>query len=122
MSDILGRNVMKQDAVLWVKTGTNSSGQPIYAAPVQIVGPNGEKVRWTRMDQEIRDDKGVVIASNAIVMVPYDVEVGDVMMLGLLAAVLPGKAPVQNPGAYMVRRMRKIPNRKANKFLRKALL
>lgn len=113
---------MNQDAVLWRKTGTNASGRPTYEAAVQIAGPSGEKVRWTDMAVEVIDQRGTTVVSSSVVFLPIDVEPGDVMMLGTTTDVVPGKAPLQHSGAYEVIRVRKTPNKRANKFLRKAYL
>lgn len=111
------RAVRKQDAVWWEKTGVNSSGQPVYAAPVDL------KVRWTDMAQLFVDNRGTQQVSKSVVFVGEEVAVGDVLMLGTVAAdVISGLKPLSHPGASEVRQFRKTPDRSARKFVRKAVL
>lgn len=111
------RRVRRQDAVWWVRTGTDSFGKPVYADPADL------KVRWTDMAQMFVNDKGEQVVSKSIVFVGEDMRVGDVLMLGTVAgSVLPGKKPLQHPGASEVRQFRKTPDRSARKFVRKAVL
>lgn len=115
-SDDLARRVRRQSAVYWRKTGTDSFGKPQFAAPADV------KVRWTDQAQELTDQKGDKIVSRSIVFVGQDMTTGDVIKLGTVATLTPGKAPLQQPGAYEIRMFRKIPNRTARKYLRKAIL
>lgn len=115
-SDDLSARLRKQDATFWSKTGTDSFNRPTYAAPADV------KVRWTDQSIEYITQKDEKTVSKAVVFVGQDMKVGDVLRLGKVATLLPGKTPLQQPGAYEVMQFRKIPNRSAKKFLRKAVL
>lgn len=113
----------KQTAVYWALGSADSGGkdfdahgQPIYTDPVQI------KCRWDDVSEEYIDAKGTKRISRSKVYVDRDVDVGGVLMLGVLTDVDPSKRPNENEGAEEIKRLDKMPNLKAKEFLRTAYL
>jgi hypothetical protein len=115
-TDDISRRYRNQDAVYWPRTGFNSTGQPRYGDPEEI------RVRWTSINEEFVDESLTRQLSNAKVLVGQDMNVGDRLRPGLIADLLPDKTPLQQPGSYDIRAFHKIPNRRARKTLRKAIL
>jgi len=107
----------RQDAVYWAPDTTSPTGQPTYAAPIDI------KVRWEDVQEEYIGKDGTTQVSNAIVFVGLDVVLDGVLMLGTVADdVVEELDPTAHVGAGAIMKVDKIPNKKATKFLRIATL
>lgn len=113
----------KQTAVYWALGSADSGGkdfdefgQPIYTDPVEI------KCRWEDVNEEYIDAKGTKRLTKSKVYVDRDVDVGGVLMLGLLTDVDPAKRPDENVGADEIRRFDNMPTLRAKEFLKTAYL
>ena len=103
-------------AVWWAKSGTDRYGNPSFATPVEI------DVRWTDLNEmQIRAD-GTSFFSKAKVFVDRDVTPGDILLHSELDSSVDQDTPLNNSGAYEVQEFKKVPNKRATKYLRKALL
>lgn len=106
---------MKQKAVYWAKTGDDIGGDPIYANPVEI------KCRWEDVHEQFVDAHGKDAVSNSKLLVDRDVTIDGQLWLGELKN-LDSFIPTENDGAYAIRKLEKIPNSRATKFLRIVML
>lgn len=119
MSDIIRaqERVLKHSAVYWgVKNFETAHGRPSYEPPIEI------KCRWTDSAEQYIDDSGHVHISNAVVMVDRDLDIQGVLWLGKLRDVLNEAVPLENEGAYEVKRRKRLANKKGNKYFREVFL
>ena len=91
---------LKQDATVWVASGTDAYGNPSYAAPVNI------KVRWESRIEKTLDSTGNEMLSQAYVYMPSKYTPGDYLFKGISAELTP--AAVAN--SYEIRNGQEIPN------------
>lgn len=107
-----------EDAVYWAPLDPDDNGQKVFAAPVAV------KVRWKDESEMFIDATGNNQVSRARVRVDRDVEELGVLWKGLLAGITTGSDtdPFLNSRAFEIRRFMKIPNRRAEDFVRVALL
>lgn len=102
-------------AVWWQKNGTDRYGDPTFATPVEI------NVRWTDLtEMTIRPD-GTTFFSQAKVFVDRDVSPGDILKHSELDSSIDND-PANETGTYEIQTFKKTPNKRATKFLRKAIL
>lgn len=115
--------IRKQKAVYWPLGSTETGGKdvddygkPVYATAVEI------DCRWEDKREKFITPKGDEEISHAIVYVDRDMRVGEVLMLGTLDNVNYLTNPKKNSNAWEIRAFEKLPNLKATKFLRIAIL
>ena len=110
--------MLKQTAVYWPlgSAGYDNYGQPIPATPIEI------RCRWEDVNEEYISSSGTREVSRAKVFVDRDVDVGGVLMLGMLTDVDDVNNPKANEGAWEIKRFDKIPTLKADQFLRRVFL
>lgn len=106
----------KQYAVYWGVSGVDDAGQNLYEEPIEL------RVRWEDDDFAFIDAAGVTIASTTSVYVDRKLEVGGILWQGRLVDVPSQTNPLSNPGADEIIKFSEIPDIKAKKFLRKAIL
>jgi hypothetical protein len=92
----LAEDFMIHDVVYWSRTGTDSTGRPVYADPIQL------KCRWDDVTSQQTNAAGDLYQSRASVIVPQDMKLSDRLKKGLLASLLPGTRPEQQPGSYEI--------------------
>lgn len=107
---------MKQFAVYWEHHGNDDSGQPLFDPPIEI------KCRWDDVHEVFLDLNGNDQVTNAKVMVDRDVVVQGQLWLGRLQDLTSQSVPIENQGAYAIRRFEKTVDKKGKKFVRMALL
>jgi hypothetical protein len=107
--------VLKQKAVWWSMTGTDSTGAHEFADPVEV------SVRWDENMKQFVDSNGVKDVSKAQVMVDRDMKVGDALMLGTLDNDITSN-PNAHTGAGFVRGWTKTPTLNGKKFVRTCYL
>ena len=110
----------KQDAVYWPPSSErfDEYGRPIVSDPVQL------KVRWEDKAEEFIDAQGTKQVSSAKVIVGEDLEIGGLLMLGTLSDV-DSSFPEDPKSKFEVKEIRmfeKIPDLKAKRYLRTAIL
>ena len=111
------KRMLKQDAVYWGVTGFNPSGEPEFAAPIDI------KCRWEEVSEVFLSVTGADEVSNAIVYVDRDVVVQGQLRQGKVANLpVPNGHPSDNPGSYAIRKFEKLPTLDAKFFLRTCYL
>lgn len=115
-ADDAARKYRRQDAIHWQRTGTDSFGRPTFDAPADV------KVRWEDVHEEFMDASGERQVSNAKVLVGEEMTPGDYLMLGKIVDLDDPTNPQDKYGAYEIRRFETVPNAKATKFLRTAML
>ena len=115
--------VMKQTAVYWPLASEESGGvdfgeygQPQFASPMEI------DCRWDDEIRNIVDAEGTMKVSKAEVMVSVDVDLGGLLMLGMLDDITDEENPRENAGAEEIIAFEKNPNFRATEFLRVAYL
>lgn len=116
MSDVYLPNLLKQKAVLWRALGTDNAGNDLYDTPVQI------RCRWEQNTEVFLDRMNQQQVSKSIVFIDRDAEDKDILWLGKLANLTDLSVPFNNPDAWAIQRMDKVPNAEGKKFLRKAYL
>ena len=104
------------NAVWWAKNDTDRYGDPSFATPVEI------DVRWTDKNEMVILANGDVVRSNAKVFVDRDITVGDILLHSELDSSVDQDTPLNNVGAFEVQELKKTPNKRNTKWLRKALL
>jgi hypothetical protein len=110
------RKVMLQKAVYWHHSGDDASGQPLYDDPVEVA------CRWEDVHELYLGMDGNDQVTNAKVIVDRDMVVQGQLWLGALADLTSQAHPSENLGAFSIKKFEKLPDRKAKKFLRTALL
>lgn len=108
--------MLKQTAVYWAPHGFGPDGQPEYEPPIEI------KVRWEDVHEVFVDNQGNDIVSNSVVYVGEDVKPQGALWLGKLNELDSQTVPTENEGAYAIRKFEKIPDLRARKYLRIAVL
>lgn len=115
--DVLKRKILKQDAVYWAPGVLGDNGELTFAAPVQI------KVRWTDDALVFINAMGREETSSAVVYVDRDLELEGALRLGTLSDIDLNAAPIyDNDGVWRIKQRKKIPDRRARRFLRKVFL
>ncbi len=107
--------VLKQKAVWWSMTGSDSAGQNEYADPVEV------SVRWDENMKQFIDSNGIKDVSKAQVMVDRDMKPGDALLLGELTNDYTNN-PNNHTGAGFVRGWGKTPTLNGRKFVRTCYL
>lgn len=108
--------MLRQKCVYWELDGYGPDGQPTFKPPIEI------KCRWEDAHENFVDPQGNDIVSNSIVYTAIDIKPQSMLWLGNLADLTSQTVPSDNEGAYAVRKFEKIPDLKAKKFLRIAVL
>lgn len=108
--------IRKQDAVFWPSEGVDSFGNPTYGDAQDI------KVRWEDVHEEFINEEGARTISNAIVFVGIEMEPGDLLRKGTVAELEPGIPANEQTGAFSIEKFESIPDLRAKKFLRRAIL
>lgn len=80
MSRLL-RNSLNQKAVLWVAEGVDNYGSYKVNSPVEI------SVRWEENRNEVTDNLGNTIVTDAVIHVNREIVVGSILWLGELIDV-----------------------------------
>jgi hypothetical protein len=119
----------KQNAIYWPPAGVDDFGRVTTSEPIELTLAGGvnNRVRWEDQVEEFKDGEGTLQASNAVVYVGQlpgggEVAVGGFLWLGDRADLTDEANPLNNEGAYPVRRVDKLPNLKASEFLRTVYL
>lgn len=110
------KKMLKQKAVYWPPAGVDQGGQPVYAGPLEI------KCRWEERAVEYLKPDATPAVSQSVVFVDRDLELGGVLWLGLLDAVLDFVDPLRNEGAGEINGWSKVGNLRSTEFVRKAFL
>ena len=111
----LMRKVLSEQAVYWQFNGHDGYGKPIFSGPVQF------KCRWEDVQEQFLDWKGAEQISKSKVYTDRDMLVGSVLWLGLIGDLV-SSDPLKNPGAGVIQAFSKVPDLKAQVFLRTAML
>jgi hypothetical protein len=110
------KRVLKQKAVYWEPAGAGPDGQQTFKDPVQI------RCRWEDTNETFLDKNGNTQVSRAVVMTDRDVMLLGILWFGKIEDLTVYDDPLQNDGAYEIRKFDKKPNFKATQFLRMAYL
>jgi hypothetical protein len=104
----------KQLCVYWAPGNVDSGGvaydnygQPVYSDPVEKV------CRWEDVAVTFVGMKGTEEVSKSVVFVD-DVVVGGLLLLGDLSSALNLTSPRDNEGAWEIRQIESVPDRRAN--------
>lgn len=104
----------KQTVVYWETNGLDDYGKPVYKEPVEI------KSRWEDVNELFINRLGEQVRSLARVFVQSDLDERGILLLGKLEDL--SEAQKSNPmsikRAYSIKSIKKIPNLKADKFVR----
>ena len=106
----------KQTCVYWALDTVDQFGAKQYDSPVEI------SCRWEEVSEEYLDANGQRLISNAKVYVDRDMVAGSVLMLDGIASITNEDDVRENLGAYEIKRFDKLPNFKADEFLRTCYL
>jgi hypothetical protein len=119
----------KQNAIYWPPAGVDDFGRASHGTLQELILKDGvnSRVRWEDRVEEFKDANGTMQISNAMVYVGLlpdgnEAQVGGFVWLGNRADLTDEANPVNNEGAYEVRRVDKMPNLKATEYLRTAYL
>lgn len=115
-SDVYLPKILQQKAVYWPCIGRNDNGQPIYDDAEEI------DCRWEDIAKLFTNAQGQTEVSRSEVYVDRDMKLDGVLWLGTLNTVADLDDPLTNENAWSIRYMKKIPNKKATKFVRIATL
>jgi hypothetical protein len=107
--------MLKQTAVYWAPDSMRGDGTWTFDDPIEI------KCRWQDTQEQFIDKNGQVRISSAKVFVDRDLKGGGFLWQGSLVD-LESTNPKENEGAYEIMKFGKMPNLKATKFLRTAIL
>jgi len=110
------KRYLKQDAVYWGVSDFDGNGKPIYEQAIEI------KCRWEDKGEQYVDKTGHDHVSNSVVIVDRDLVEQGVLWLGKLQDVESQQAPLENEGAYEIKKRDKIPDRATKKFFRRVFL
>lgn len=105
----------EQTIVYWQETGRSGAGESTFAAPVEITG------RWEDRQLNFTDNTGKESIASSVVFVDQDIKAGDWVLLGTIAGIASSEDdtnPNKVTNAREIRGFNKIPNLKADKFLR----
>ncbi|MFV2014004.1 MAG: hypothetical protein ACC656_01125 [Candidatus Heimdallarchaeota archaeon] len=100
-----------QEATFWTTTPDGYGGF-IFSEPEHIM------VRWEDKSELFIDSSGEQVVSNVVVYAQRDMEVGDVLVLGITDIADPGTIPASR----RIRKFQKIPSLNGFEFNRKVLL
>lgn len=108
--------MLKQTAVYWANPVSDGIGGRTFADPVEI------SVRWEDKNEMFISTTGQESRSMAIVYAAIDLVEGGYLYLGTLDDLSSGEElnPLSIDNAHAILGIHKIPNIKANVFLRKA--
>lgn len=111
-------NARNQTAVYWGSPVNTGMGSRTYADPVEL------DVRWEQRNEMFIDATGQEKTSSAVVFLGQDVELGGRLYLGDLDDLSSAQEgdPQQVVNARAIRGYAKIPNLKADEYLRKVWL
>ena len=119
----------RQDAIYWPPRRADDFGREGHGPPVELtlLPTVNYRVRWEDRIEEFMDAEGTTRTSRAVVYVPRlpdgsEVEVGGFLWLGARTDLTDEAEPMNNEGAYEVRRMDKFPDFHTREFLRTAYL
>lgn len=117
MSDVFLPKLLKEDAVYWASVPGGGSGNSGYDRPIEI------KCRWEEMATEFTAMDGTTKVSRARVMVDRDlVPPGGILRYGTLNVLDDTDDPFGNSDVYVIQGWERIPNIRAAKFVRTAVL
>jgi hypothetical protein len=106
---------LKQKLVYWRKTGSGPTGQPIYAAPVEV------KCRWEDKQELLLLSDGRIVTSKAYAMTEYLLLLGSKVWYGTLAQWRASPAypnpPTVAQGGYEIIMSSSTPDVKGNPLL-----
>lgn len=108
------KKMCKQDAIYWPPDVVSDDyGQRTSVAPIDL------KVRWEDTIQQMVDEKGTAFQSKAEVYVLQDVKLSGIMCQGKTTdAGIDLRVPMNNDGAYEIKKIDKIPTLSAKQFVR----
>jgi hypothetical protein len=119
----------KQNAIYWPPGTEDDFGRVTTSELIELTLADGvnSRVRWEDKIEEFVDAEGTTQQSNAVVYVPAlpgggEVRTGGHLWLGDRADLTDEANPLNNEGAYPVRRFDKLPNLKATEYLRTVYL
>lgn len=108
--------VLKQTCVYWAPGDLDAYGKATFSDPVQL------SCRWEKLVKEIISPDGTQTRPEIHVMLGEDVLEGGILMFGTLEDVIEDVPPIQNKEAFEIYQFKKIPNIRATKFFRQAIL
>ena len=113
----------RQKAVYWsLAPGGDKDQVDEFGNPIINLTPIEIDVRWEDVSIEFVGANGTNEISRARVYVDRDVEVGGVLMLGIIANITDSVIPKENTNAWEIRRFEKLPNIKNTEQLRTVFL
>jgi len=123
-------DMRRQNAIYWPPAGVDGFGHKTFGPLVELIftKPTGNhRVRWKDRTEEFLDATGTIQRSNAVVHVPRlpgggEVEVGGFLWLGVRNDLTDEQVPQNNPEAFEIRRVDKIPTFGNDQQIRKAYL
>lgn len=109
---------LKQTAVFWGNPQNDGAGGRTFDDPIEL------SVRWEQQQELFVDASGQESTSKAVVYVDQDVDIGGYLYLGDLDELSSAEEsdPLTVGEAYEIRSFKKLPDIKADRFLRKAWL
>lgn len=110
------KTMLKQRAVYWPPLAPDKHGGPTWGTPVEL------RVRWEDKVKRKVGPEGEVVVLDSTVYTASDVEVGGMLMLGVLDSTVVTDDPRANAHVGEILSFEKVPNLKAKEFLRTALL
>lgn len=72
---------LHQKAVLWVRTGFDSNGEPVVSSPVEI------SCRWEDVTREVAGENDAPITIDAMIWTTQDIAKGSMLWKGALTAL-----------------------------------
>lgn len=96
----------RQVAVYWRPTGSDRSGQPTYASPIEI------PCRWEDVSEQFMTAQQETSLSNAKVYPDRELALTGLLRKGALASTPTAtrSAPLNKPGVYEIRKIGGLPN------------
>jgi len=109
---------LKQVAVYWGNPQNDGAGGRTFDDPVEL------SVRWEQRQELFIDANGQESTSKAVVYLDQDIDIGGYLYLGDLDDLSSAEEgdPLTVSGAYEIRGSKKLPDIKADRFLRKVWL
>lgn len=106
--------IRHQTALYWENKATqyDNYGNMQREDPIEI------SCRWQDVNEEFIDPQGERQVSSAKVFVGVDIEPGALLKLGTAGDLESGLLPEEQSGVYEVKKFEKIPDFKANEYLR----
>lgn len=123
-------DMRKQNAIYWPPADVDDFGHDTFGNLVEFIftqSTGNFRVRWKDQIEEFLDATGTIRRSSAIVYLPLlpnggEVEVGGFLWLGDRNDLTDEQVPQNNPAAFEVRRVDKVPTFGNDQQLRKAYL